>query len=353
MHSKRPLRVRWRRCLWAAAIPVATILSGGVDRAAAQCTGTLVEFDLQGIIETYEVPSGVDAITITARGGEGGASGQKGGGFGASIQGTFEVSAGSTLQTLVGGKGEDLLSGNGGGGGGGGSFVAVGSTPGTSTPLLIAGGGGGAGRGDDAFGGHGGDGGAAVPPVGAAGGQGGGDGGDGGFGITGGSPPEEGGMGGAEGNGGAGSSCSAGGGGGFFTGGGGDGRAGAAFVDGGLGGVAVFESVSLSGGFGGGGAPDNCGGGGGGFNGGGAGGDGNFGNATQGGGGGGGSLNLGSDPQNQALANTGDGSVEFCVTFVPEPTRASLALTALLGVATVAWRATAVRSRCARRRRAR
>jgi hypothetical protein len=79
---------------------------------------------------------------ITAAGASGGYVSGSTPGLGASMAGNFNLTAGTTLQVLVG-QSPGLVSGNYSGGGGG-TFVAMGSNYATATPLLVAGGGGGA-----------------------------------------------------------------------------------------------------------------------------------------------------------------------------------------------------------------
>src|SRR4051794_27567324 len=101
-----------------------------------------VAFDFTGALQTYVVPT-TGQYQITAFGAHGGSS-FAGGGAGAEAQGTLTLTAGETLDVIVGGAG---TTGTFGAGGGGGSFVFV---PATLTPLIVAGGGGGGGT---AFGG--------------------------------------------------------------------------------------------------------------------------------------------------------------------------------------------------------
>ena len=112
--------------------------------AAGVCT---VRFAPTGAPETYTVPAGIDAVTITAAGAQGHAGLFNGaGGLGGTSTGTL-VTAGQTLTIVVGsrgglggggaaGSGDGWESGNGGGG----SYVFAGGSL-----LLAAGGGGGAG----------------------------------------------------------------------------------------------------------------------------------------------------------------------------------------------------------------
>jgi hypothetical protein len=85
------------------------------------------------------------SYTITAAGSQGGASGYGGaGGDAATASATFALTAGNTLQIVVGTR-TASTGGSNGGGGGGGTFVYVSPTaaPLPAQPLLVAGGGGG------------------------------------------------------------------------------------------------------------------------------------------------------------------------------------------------------------------
>jgi hypothetical protein len=102
-------------------------------------------FSYTGSAATFTVPEGVSQVSITAAGGQGGAGGAgTAGGLGALVQASFPVTAGETLQVVVGGAG---ASARGDGGGGGGSFVY---TTATASGLLIAAAGGGGSAGSDA-----------------------------------------------------------------------------------------------------------------------------------------------------------------------------------------------------------
>jgi hypothetical protein len=240
-----------------------------------------ITFDYTGSIVTWTVPDGVSAITITAKGAEGGdvsLDGAVAPGKGASMTGTFAVTPGNQYKILVGGHP------SGWNNGGGGSFV----TDMSNNPLIVAGGGGGGTINNGVvYTGH--DSPSKEGQVGTAGGE------------SGNSFCE--GPGGTGGNGGGASGCGAtymGGGGGLFSGAGGK-----AFVNGGAGGK--YTSFPQAG-FGGGGSGSGAaaGGGGGGYSGGGA----AWFAAPEGAvGGGGGSYNGGSDQTNIGGANIGNGSV--------------------------------------------
>jgi hypothetical protein len=112
-------------------------------------TPITAEFDSTGALQSYQVPSGICALTVTAQGGSGivTASGTgRQGGKGAVITATVPVSAGDRLTVVVGGAGTLTFGAYGGGssGGGGGASVVATSEP---VPLVVAGGGGGSGSG--------------------------------------------------------------------------------------------------------------------------------------------------------------------------------------------------------------
>lgn len=321
---------------------------------------TQVDFSFTGTVDTFVIPADTDTIFARASGAGGGSSPNAAGGMGGVVEGTFSVTAGDTLQIIVGGAGSQGSSNDGdaaGGGGGGASMIALGTDLASANALLIAGGGGGAGGAAGATGGDGG-----IPGeqtvlsntvAGTAGGSAGGNGGAGDLDPM--VDGEAGAAGGAEGEGGFGTLCASAG-----AGLNSDGEA----VDGnstpavallnGADGSSNFLFVNSQGGFGGGGAPTGCGGGGGGFAGGGAGGAGDLLPDTLGGAGGGGSLNMGMNPNNPSpsISADSDGLVELCYNTVqappPPPPPAALAVPtfnpaglvllvlALIGVA--AWR---------------
>ena len=203
------------------------------------------------------------------------------GGLGAKIIGSFKLSRGSQVKILVGQEGVATMQfADGPGGGGGGTFVTLSD----DTALIIAGGGGGGGAARNQF--TDGDPGQAT----ANGTQCGGTGGSGGQvcnADTGNSDPS------LIATGGSGLRGDGKGGGGIVT------RS-LSFTKGGTGGICPTSR----GGFGGGGASMFLGGGGGGYSGGGV-----VGTQTKGTAGGGGSYNAGTDQQNIAGVNKGDGKV--------------------------------------------
>ncbi|MDA8248082.1 MAG: Hint domain-containing protein [Rhodospirillales bacterium] len=239
---------------------------------------------------------------IVADGAQGGNAGGNAGGDGAQVGGDFVLTAGTTLDIVVGGQGGAPTGAGGGGGGGGGTFVIETSTGGATVRdvLLIAGGGGGAGNASGNLHGAG-----YAGLTGRAGGNGAG---------------RRAGVGGANGAGGTGALVQDGGGGGGYSGGAGgtsgpagDGTgrtgsyAGGSSVQGGF--HALYASGA--GGYGGGGGGGFGGGGGGGGFGGGGGGYFAF---TGYGGGGGGSLNNAIADANQTATagiNTGNGFVSI------------------------------------------
>ena len=109
-------------------------------------TGNFIKFEI-AISGTYY---------LEAVGGQGGNAGNRKGGRGAMISGSFKLRKGDVLRVVIGGKGSDGLisgdygSGSGGGGGGASSVVLVDGNFDSladedDTKLIIAGGGGGAG----------------------------------------------------------------------------------------------------------------------------------------------------------------------------------------------------------------
>jgi len=113
-----------------------------------------VTFQYTGSEQTFNVPAGVNNLTIQAWGARGsGASVGGSGGLGGYISGMINVSEGNTLTLIVGGAGSPSPSGNyfgGGGYNGGGNGRGSGGGGGGATtvklngaPVIIAGGGGG------------------------------------------------------------------------------------------------------------------------------------------------------------------------------------------------------------------
>ena len=101
-------------------------------------TSNVVTFNYTGAIENWTVPAGVTSISITAKGGKGGANLP---GLGATIKGNFDVTPGHVLNILTGQAGFSTANGLYGGGGGG-TFVWNTSA---ANNLFMAAGGGGAG----------------------------------------------------------------------------------------------------------------------------------------------------------------------------------------------------------------
>lgn len=241
--------------------------------SATSWANTFLNMSINGY-QQWTVPS-TGYYRITAAGA--GAGGQNPG-AGATVSGTFYLSAATLLNIIVGQTGNQG-SGGSSGGGGGGSFVVNGSTP-----LIIAGGGGGGG--DDGFGSS-----ASVSES-ANGGQSPGTSGSGG-----GSGGAWGGAGGA----------------GFFSNGAGSYQSGSQADTGGrsyangLSNTSYQSSYGAAGGFGGGGAASWAPGGGGGYSGGG--GRNSTGSGSDhNGGGGGGSYNSGTN-QTSSVGNQGQGYV--------------------------------------------
>lgn len=254
-------------------------------------------FSYTGALQTYTVAT-TGHYEIVAFGAQGGdMPGNGPGGLGAQIGGDFLLTAGTTLNIVVGGVG-GLRSG-----GGGGSFIYT-----LANDLLIAAGGGGG----------------AGPGAGGGGGLdttsgGGGSGGAGGAGGTSGSG----------GQGGFASDRGAGGGGGWASNGTNGTRASGGF---GFSGFAGGTGSEASGGYGGGGGAGfgPSGGGGGGYSGGGGGGDG-------GAGGGGGSF-LAAEATSRVLVagmQAGNGSVSITALEVPEPASLAVVAAGLAGLGVI------------------
>ena len=271
-------------------------------------------FSYTGGIQSFQVPTGVTVVEITASGAQGG-GGVLGvpGGMGAELKGYFGVTPGATVNVVVGGEGTSL---NGTGGGGGASFVYTGS--GASAHLMMAAAGGGGSAGDSP-----GSGGSATPTA------------------DDGQPVSEvpGGPGGTDGNGGSiccqvfGEPGPGGGGGGLLTNGqdyansmGMSGGGGKALVNG-AGGGAGLPGYGNGGFGGGGGAGDDSGAGGGGYNGGGSGGL-KPGGLLGAGGGGGGSENSGNAQFNEDGVQPDNGEVVISSESIAAPPPAGYRLVA-------------------------
>jgi hypothetical protein len=114
---------------------------GCQDFACVDCPSGTKSFVYSGQIETYQLPPCVTQLTLELAGAEGGRNTKDNylGGRGAAVTGTVSVPPGTTLKVIVGGKGEDVQANAGGGGG---SYVWI---AGATEPLMVAGGGGGGG----------------------------------------------------------------------------------------------------------------------------------------------------------------------------------------------------------------
>jgi hypothetical protein len=255
----------------------------------------MTTFDAIGSIQ-HETITNAGTYSITADGAQGGSglgAGAGAGGEGAAVSGDIYLAAGTVLEIVVGGEGDNGTSGEGGGGGGGGSFVIETNDGTTSVDIIlaVAGGGGGGGGGGGIIASSSGGGGETTPTGGAGGGVAAGAGGG----------PDEGGT------------AAAFSGGGGFTGGpgyggstpGGSGSVSALTFAGGAGGNSgVGGAGGFGGGGGGGGNGYTGGGGGGGYGGGGGGG------SSGGGGGGGGSYDADlTSPMAQGGTHSGAGLV--------------------------------------------
>ena len=157
-------RRAWAGRIAAVAVPLAVAtagLAGTAGPAAAQAapaaTPATTTFSYTGAEQTYSVPAGITAVTITAVGAPGGADFGTAGGHGASVTATVPLPRhATTLYVEVGGPGGAGGGFNGGGssaggGAGGGGASDVRLDPNTTplstadTRLVVAGGGGGAG----------------------------------------------------------------------------------------------------------------------------------------------------------------------------------------------------------------
>ncbi len=97
-------------------------------------------FEPTGVIQEWQVPAGVENVSIEAWGAQGGNNNWNPGGYGVYMKGNFPVTGGDSIKIVVGEKAANVYSYVAGGGGG--SFVWLESEP---EPLIVAGGGGGGG----------------------------------------------------------------------------------------------------------------------------------------------------------------------------------------------------------------
>ncbi len=144
-------RVAFATCLLGCATIAGALGNGGAGALPGPvCTATTctLTFASPEVGDTWTVPSGITAETVTAYGAIGGSSGTNTGGDGAQVVATLNLAAGTVVTVDVGGAGTDGGTGgtNGGGAsdlgtGGGGSDLKVGGVD-----QLAAGGGGGAGN---------------------------------------------------------------------------------------------------------------------------------------------------------------------------------------------------------------
>jgi len=269
-------RANFGAAVWNNRIYVVGGVNGTAGSASYSSAGTY----------TFNIPSGVNNVTVKVWGAGGGGAGGGfqgrggAGGGGGYVGSTLTVTPGDSLTVTVGGRGNAGNTANAGNGGGGGGYSAVASSGGTKLLIAAGGAGGGGGGGNNSFydtGGAGGAGGGTSGIAGSANGN-----ANGGGGGT----QSAGGTGGASANNGANGSSLTGGGGadGQSTPGGTGGAANGGSSGGGAGGTGNLTTSYAAGG-----------GGGGGYFGGGGGsstynmGGGFFGGLTGGGGGGGGS----------------------------------------------------------------
>ena len=122
------------------------VTSGGTPTALQGTAPGNYAYSYTGSLQSFTVPAGVNSLTITANGSQGGNSG----GYGAQVVGTLSVSPGSTYYFNIGGTNGYSGGGSGGGGGYSGSGGAGGGmtwfSPDSSydsNVLLVAAGGGG------------------------------------------------------------------------------------------------------------------------------------------------------------------------------------------------------------------
>ena len=290
VNTRHLFRAAWLLQLWLAllttASPAQSVRSRPAASGQAQPNALLlsgsptspVTFAYTGDVQTFTVPTGVNSLSVTANGAQGGGNGGR-------VTAVLSVSPSQSLSIYVGGQNGYNGGGSGANSGGGATDIRIGGIS-LSNRVLVAGGGGGNGGG-------------------SGGGNGGGSSSRGSNGSSSGSP---------NGGGGAAGTVSVGGGGGSGAAGGGGGGAG-----GSIGGAGGSGSGGGSGG----------GGGGGGYYGGGGGGGGGFfflvgGPFFYGGGGGGGGGSSFPDPANLPAgitnvvhtqgANTGDGSLTISYT---------------------------------------
>ena len=132
-------------CGFALLIPLGAGTPAAAAAGVASCpdpvvsgTTATVTCSFVGVQQDWDVPRGVDSVTISASGAQGGSRPFAPGGKGAQVQTTFPVTTGLTLHVVVGGTGPKA-----GSGGGGGSFVWILSHPSLSDLILAAAGGGG------------------------------------------------------------------------------------------------------------------------------------------------------------------------------------------------------------------
>ena len=114
---------------------------------SAQSCGTMIAYTTPGGLHDCTVLAGVDHLTITATGADGGERGPaRFGGSGGTVSATFSVAPGDHIRVIIGAAGEDGF--HAAGGGGGTAVINCGNPQDCAggTLLVVAGGGGGAGR---------------------------------------------------------------------------------------------------------------------------------------------------------------------------------------------------------------
>ena len=130
-------------------IVVAAVLLAAASSTvvSAQSCGAMITYTTPGGLHDCTVPVGVDQLTITATGADGGERGSaRFGGSGGSVSATFSVAPGDHIRVIVWEAGEDEF--HAAGGGGGTAVINCGNPQDCAggTLLVVAGGGGGAGR---------------------------------------------------------------------------------------------------------------------------------------------------------------------------------------------------------------
>lgn len=172
MHRSPPL-LRWNALglsllMLVGMVAVQLAIAVATSAPASAATSGAVTFSFTGSAQSWQVPAGITAISVDARGSQGG-GGWTNSGLGGRVTSTLPVTPGETLGVYVGGtngfNGGGASSGSGTGGGA--SDIREGGS-GLANRILVAGGGGAAGYGDSVYA-SGGSGGGSVGEAGEAG----------------------------------------------------------------------------------------------------------------------------------------------------------------------------------------